>query len=373
MARVAEINAGVQYQFSNEAGAVAASTTRVFRILKASAGEYVNLFSLCGINIGDQHPSELGLYCASVNAQYEGDSRMVVQATFNYRTTPTDDGGGGGGGSDANSFTPDVRPPSYSISTSLYEAPLYSWYVMSGADSGKTRPPVNPAFDLYEGISKLVPITNVTYKFFDVIDVSGFQVHAGKINDAPLRFLAIGLCDSHTVMFRGAQSSPTVESYGGARWSGFDNTFEFSYRPNYVKKFMIDDFPFTGTIGWDVLVPQTGLNVIAHAPTQPNGSETTDGNKNDFGQPLKSQDGKIVLGATTPISLPDGVNAGRKMRACVNFTDIENNGQLQRPSAMPIPLNDDGTARSPSLLPIVHRYRVQEELDFKATFPPRLF
>lgn len=369
MARAAEITSGVQYQFSNEAGAVAASTTRVFRILKASAGEYVNLFSLCGINIGDQHPSELGLYCASVNAQYEGDSRMVVQATFNYRTTPIDDGGGGGGGSDAGQFTPDVRPPTYSISTSLYEAPLYSWYVMSGADNGNTQPPVNSAGDLYEGISKLVPITNVTYKFFDIIDVSGFQIHAGKINDAPVTFRALGNCDRHTVMFRGAQSSPTTTQYGNAYWSGFDNTFEFSYRPNAVTDFRIDGTPFTGTIGWDVLVPQTGLNVLAHAPTPPNGSEMTGANKNDFGQPLKSASGKIA----TPVALPDGVNAGRKMRACVNFIDIEDNGQLQRPSAMPIPLNNDGTARSPSLLPLVHRYRVQEELDFNATFPPRLF
>ena len=170
-------------------------------------------------------------------------------------------------------------------------------------------------------------------------------------------------------MFRGAQSSPTTTQYGNAYWSGFDNTFEFSYRPNAVKDFRIDGIPFTGTIGWDVLVPQTGLNVLAHTPTPPNGSEITGLNRNDFGQPLKSANGKLA----TPVALPDGVTAGRKMRACVNFIDIEDNGQLQRPSAMPIPLNNDGTARSPSLLPLVHRYQVQEELDFSATFPPRLF
>lgn len=368
MARVAEINAGVQYQFSNEAGAVAANTTRVFRILKTSATEYVNVFSLCGISIGDRHPSETNLFCASVNAQYEGDSRMVVQATFNYRTTPIDDGGGGGDG-DAGQYTPDVRPPTYSISTSLYEAPLYSWGVMSGPDDGKTQAPVNPAGDLYEGISKLVPITNVTYKFFDVIDVSGYQIHAGKINSAAITFRALGECDRHTVMFRGAQSSPTTQQYGNAYWSGFDNTFEFSYRPNAVKDYRINDTPFTGTIGWDVLVPQTGLNVLAHEPTAPDGSQFTGGNKNDFAQPLDLDDDGARM--RRPVRLPLGVVAGRKMRACINFTAPGGSGQIQRPSSSPIPLNNDGTARS--LVPIVHRYRVQEELNFAATFPPRLF
>lgn len=371
MARAAEITSGVQYQFSNEAGAVAASTTRVFRILKTSASEYVNVFAVCGISIGDQHPSEPGLYCASVNAQYEGDSRMVVQATFNYRTTPIDDGGGGG--SDAGQFTPDVRPPSYSISTSLYEAPLYSWGVMSGPDDGQTQAPVNPAGDLYEGISTLVPITNVTYKFFDVIDVSQFQVHAGKINSAAITFRALGTCDKHTVMFRGAQSSPTTTQYGNAYWSGFDNTFEFSYRPNAVTNYRINDAPFTGTIGWDVLVPQTGLNVKAHEPTAPSGSEITGGNKNDFGQPLDVEDDGSGGKMRIPVRLPPNTPVGRKMRACINFSSPGGGGQIQRPSAAPIPLNNDGTARSPSLKPIVHRYRVQEEIDFASIFPPRLF
>lgn len=395
MARVSEITSGVQYQYSGEAGGVAASTTRVFKILKAAASEYVDVFTLCGIRIGDQHPSEQNLYCASVNAQYDGESRMVVQATFNYRTTPIDNGGSG---EDRNSFQPDVRPPEYSLSTSLYEAPAYVWEKLTGPTAqpnegevilkGYVGEPKNSAGDTYEGITKLVPITTITYKIFDTVDVSGLLPELGKINapDGPLpvlidtdyaavRMVGLGRCNRHTVMFRGAQSSPTVESHGGVLWSGFTNTFEFTYKPNVVKDVRLAGTDYSGTIGWDIVVPLEGLNVRAHTPTPPDGGFFTAGERNDFGQPLALDESGAII---NPVRLPDNTSPvgagtrGDKMRACVLVASF-GGGLAQRPSASPILLNENGTARSPGLRAILHRYRVHEELDFRATFPSRFF
>lgn len=361
MPQVSEINAGTQYQFSNDQGKVAASVTRVFRILKSSASEYTNIFSECGVNIGDPHPNESGLFCASASAQYEGDSRMVVLATFTYKTTPLDDDGGGGGGGDRNAYPPDVRPPSYSVSVSLQEVPALSWEKMTGTNKG-VQAPVNSAYQLYDNITKLAPVTTVVYKFFDNISVIAFNSDAGKINSADIGFRALGNVGRHTVMFRGAQSSPTVETFQGTRYSGFENTFEFMYRPNVN---VLDQGAVE--IGWDLLVPQTGTNLKTHAPAN-NPSQNNEA-RNDFALPLKLDD---INQVAIPAALMDGIGVGQFHRAMI-AVPVGGGKFTMRPAGAPVPLNEDGTARSPNLAMLINRYRVYEELDFSARFPQRFF
>jgi hypothetical protein len=364
MPQVSEVNAGTQYQFSNDQGKVAASVTRVFRILKSTASEYTNIFSVCGVNIGDQHPSESGLYCASASAQYEGDSRMVVLATFTYKTTPVDDdsggGGGGGGGGDRNAYSPEVRPPTYSVSVSLQEVPALSWDKMTNKNPG-VQTPRNSAEEPYDNITKMAPVTTVVYKFFDNVSVAGLNVHAGKINGSDIRLMSLGNIGRHTVMFRGAQSSPTVETFQGVRYSGFENTFEFMYRPNVsqLDGNMVE-------VGWDMLVLQSGLSLITHTPLA-NPSQNN-GGKNDFALPLKHDNNQVVI----PASLADGIAVGSRQRAMISIPSGDGKF-VQRPAGAAILLNEDGHALAVNATPIVNRYRVYEELDFQATFPPRFF
>lgn len=346
MARVAEIAPGVQYQFSAEELQVAASTTRVFRILKNDPSEYVAIAGLCGISVGDEHPQEAGLFCASYSAQYEGDSRMVILATFNYRTTPA--GGAGGAGSDRNQNPPDVRPANWSTSSALQEVPAYIWRPISGPGAGEWRACYNPAGDMYEGVTRLEPIVTITIEQFETIDPTRHQLYAGYVNTNPIQLGSLAMFP-RSCMFRGVQTSPSVEHWGNKTFRGWKASYEFAFRVNWIGS------PFNTAIGWDIAVPQTGFNVRTWLPS-------SGGVIDQYSQPLKHSDGAIA----TPLALPEGSFVDQKARAHVRVFESQNGKTSQRPSAQPIALNDDGTGRSLSASPpvIVHRYQVQNDIDF---------
>lgn len=359
MARVAEVSSGVQYQFSAEENAVAASTTRVFRILKGTSGEYVNIAGACGISIGQQHPQESGLYCHSYSAQYEGDSRMVILATFNYKTTA----GTAGQSSqnpeqDRNQSPPDDRPANWSISTSLQEVPAYVWRKVDQAGiAGPVERTLNPAGDLYEGVTRLEPIITISIEQFEAADPTRHSIFAGYVNSNQIALGSLNMFP-RSVMFRGVQTQPAIERWGDATYRGWKASYEFAFRVNYVGA------PFNQNIGWDIIIPQSGFSVIAWNPP---GNATQD----PYGQPLEwTSDPKIKL----PLALPQGVAVGDKMRAMISVTAPNGDGRLQRPSAQPIPLNDDGSARSRNAAGgpvIINRYQVQNDINF-AQFNLRL-
>lgn len=352
MARVAEITSGVQYQFSAEENQIAASTTRVFRILKASPSEYINVAGVCGVSVGQEHPQEAGLYCASYSAQYDGDSRMVIVATFNYRATPSSAGAGG----DRNDQPPDVRPANWSVATSLQEVPAYVWKGITGPDAGQVVPCANPAGDLYEGVSRLEPIVTISVEQFEMTDPTRHCAYAGYVNTNPIQLGSLAMFP-RSVMFRGVQTTPAVERWGDVTYRGWRASYEFAFRVNWIGA------PVNAQIGWDIAVPQTGFNVLAWTPTAPNGSQTAN-NRDDFAQPLDIDDSGPKL--KIPVALPTTISAGQKVRAHIRITAPNGGGALQRPSAQPIAMNDDGTARSPVASPkvLVHRYQVQNDIDF---------
>lgn len=360
MAIVKEVTAGVQYEFSSEEGQVAASTTRVFKILKASAGEYINVAGVCQVRIGDQHPSESGLYCVSYSAQYDGDSRMVIVATFNYRVTPSAGGDDGGAGGDGKSQPPDIRPANLSVSTSLQEVPAYSWKPITGPNAGGSWSPiVNPVGDLYEGVTRLEPIVTLSVSQFQTRNPTTSSTLVGYVNRLQLDIGILSM-KPRTVMFRGVQKTPAVEQYGGVLYRGYNATYEFVYRRNWVGD------PINDEIGWDVLQPQTGFNVKAWTPefVGPGAAD-----KDNYSQPLKKDKDSEGFSILEPLALPEGVNVGDKVRAQIRIAAPDGK-TTQRPSAQPIPLNDDGSGRSESAEPkvLVYRYQIYETSDFNVTF-----
>lgn len=318
---IKEIPQGAQFSRSRESGQVADSQTRVFRIVLSQIGEVVDLQSACGVYIGDKHPYNANIYCTSFSGAFDGESRMVILATFQYGTTPAVDG-------DGSEDPPDVRPPNISYSPGLIEYPVDLWAELSGGNLGNYHRPINPAGDPYDGVVTLVPVTTITITQFEFSDLAVKNHHAGEVNDSTV---AIGslTCRPYTLMFRGVSCTPAVESYGSNLYRGYQCAFEFMYKQT----------------DWSMKVPLSGFNVVCFNPTAPAA------NQDPWGQPLKHDLGKVV---TNPgLALFDGLNVNDRARAMVKVFAYSNGGASQVPSAQPIPLNLDGTARkiTPGVLP----------------------
>jgi hypothetical protein len=359
---VKEITQGVTYEFSSEQEGVAASTPRVFRIIKSSPDEYINLPVVCDVRIGDEHPAEPGLYCFSFTGAYDGDSRMVILATFNYRTTPSQSSSGGG--QDPKSYAPNIRPANWSCSTSLIETPIHSWQRVNsanGAAIGAASPPENPAGDMYDNASTVIPVVTISIEQFEATDPTRHVLHAGKTNSDELQLGSLSI-PRRCLMFRGIQTKPVVEQWGNVLYRGWSCSFEFLFKLNPARAFVGGSYVLQD-VGWDILQPLSGFNVKAFAP--PGG-----GDQDPFGQPLKQDDKRKIV---VPLALPAGIVAGAKVRGMVRISDADD-VSTQLPCAQPIPLNDNGTPRSDTANPkvLVYRYKVTEEISFRSTFGIRL-
>jgi len=340
---VSEVTQGVSYTFDGTSGQNPVQTTRVFKIIKDTPAEYINLQAICGVFVGDGHPSEPDLFCSSLSAQYDGESRMLIIATFNYSHLLSLEGGAGGG---QPPQPPPLRPSNWSITTNLIEVPAFSWRLDGQSNWG---PIVNPVGDLYEGVVRNEAIVQINVTQFEEIDPTRNCLYAGMINANTLTVGSLVL-PRHSVMFRGVQTTPAVETFGGRQYRGWSAVYEFAYRRNYVGS------PVNKNIGWDVAQPVSGFNVKAFDPAAPDASDDV------YGQPLKHENYQIV----TPLALPDGIVAGEKVRACVRIFELEAGGKRQRTSALPVPLNDNGRPRKDTADPkvSVKVYQVNDDLDF---------
>lgn len=344
---VSEITSGAQFSRSREEGVVADSQVRVFRVLLSEPGEYLDIQASCGVNIGDRHPVNTSIICQSFSAQYDGESRMVIVCTFNYGVEASSSGGedgSGGGGS-----PPEIRPANWSLSSTLVEVPVHLWRSMgAGVD---WEAPTNPAGDRYEGLTKMEPMVTFTIDQFESQDPTRHALLAGVINDAPVKIGSF-TAPAHSLMFRGVQCRPVVEPWGGQVRRGWTASYEFLYRKGFAGDQLSGGL---GDIGWDIGVPQSGMNVVAFAP--PGGAED-----DVYGQPLKHENYKIA----SPTALPTNISAGDKVRGMVLVHEYENGGASQSPCAQPIPLNNNGRPRSHNASPkvLVYQYQVQPDYDF---------
>lgn len=349
---VAEITEGVGFSRSSEEGQVADEQPRVFRVILDSPTELINIEETCGVRIGDELRPGAKIYCTSFDARYENNSRLVLLCTFRFRTTAGSDPT-----ADPKQQAPDVRPPNWTTSTSLIESPLYTWRRLSFPfpflQYDAEAPATNPVGDIYDGVTRLVPMITISATIFVVNDPTVDNENAGKLNRGEHTLGSLKM-PPHTMMFRGVQCQPAVESWGGLVYRGWNATYEFAYKKNLTKISVAGDEKEI-SLGWDIAVPQSGFNVKTFVPP---GDAAVD---DPYGQPLKFDDDGAI---SDPVALPDDLAADQKARAMIRVPLKDKSSQA--PSASPIPLNDNGRPRRDTANPkvLVYAYAVQPDMDF---------
>jgi hypothetical protein len=229
----------------------------------------------------------------------------------------------------------------------LVEVPVNEWYVVSdaGVAADSKTPAKNSADDMYDGISYLTAMVNISVDQLEATDPTRHIAYCGKVNKVALSLGSLSM-EPRTLMFRGVSCKPTVESYGKLIFRGWIATYEFAYRSDT----------------WDLRIPQSGMSVKAFNPAAPRADQ------DPYGQMLMHTIGGKIK--TNPLELPLTVAAGDRVRAAVRVFSYDNGGASQLPSAQPIALNDDGTPRKGD--PLVKRYCPYDQIDLAQTLQLRL-
>lgn len=348
---VSQLAQGNAFSRSADGGALADTATRSWKVILNSPDESWDIGGTVGVQIGDPYSDSNPIPCVSIEGRADGESRLVRIVTAQYRTQVGDDGGG----QDPGTASPEVRPANFSTSTTLYEMPAYIW-----RRNNQWEPAVNPVGDRLDGVTKFEPITTIRITQFSATPGTVFSGYCGYVNSETMSLGGYMTCAPRTVMFRGVEATPHVESFGNMVYRGFMNSYEFAYRANR------SEAPgASGDYGWDLAIPVTGFNCKAFTP---NFVGVTNDN---YAVPLKRDGdyGPLVQ----PLALQDGVSAGDKVRAMVRIAGPEKNA-LQQPSAQPIALNEDGTPRSENANPkvIIWRVTTQTPINLTQTLQLRL-
>jgi len=343
---VSQLAQGNAFARSADGGQLADTATRVWKIILDSPSEAIDIGAAVGVQIGDPYSDSNPIPCVSIEGRADGESRLVRIVTAQYRTQVGDDGGG----QDPGTQSPDVRPANFSTSTTLYEMPAYIW-----RRNGQWEPAVNPVGDRLDGVTKFEPITTIRITQFSGVPGTINSAYCGYVNSETMSLGGYMSCAPHTVMFRGVEATPHVESFGNMVYRGFVNSYEFAYRANR------SEAPgASGDYGWDLAVPVTGFNCKAFNPAQPGND------KDPYAVPLKREGEEGYGPILQPLTLQDGVAAGQKARALVRVAGA---GKVvsQNQSAQPIPLNEDGTPRSENANPKVLIWRVTTQTPINLT------
>lgn len=379
---VSEISQGNQFSRSANEGQLADSATRTFRIILNSPSEVFDIQASCGVFVGDAHPTNTNIACTSFDAKYDGDSRTVLVATFNYASeAAAQDVGGGGGGGSPKTISPENRPANWTISTELTEEPVRVTHrrVFNGTEFvwQDSDAPRNPAGDLYEGLTRLNPVSTIKVTQFvlgGTGDPTEHVQHVGKVNLLPITIGSL-TCPQHTLMFRSYSASPTVESWGRLVLKGWSCEYVFAYRSQIVVYDVVDSTTnnwhgrYKVDIGWDAGIIVEGRNVICFTPA---GAAAY---KDPFGQPLKVGEDKVPLVPANP-ELATGLAVGERAHACVKIPGFSDRGVSQAPAAEPIALNFDGTPRTiePGVYePLIERHQLYEDVDLVGELKLRLY
>jgi hypothetical protein len=349
---VTELAQGKSFSRSAEGGGLADQATRTWKILLNSPDEAFIISSVVGVNIGDPLGSANPIPCVSLDVKADGESRMVRIVTAQYRTTA------GIGNTDPGSQTPTQRPALYSMTTSLTEIAAWGGSpVVGGASTGWT-PAVNPAGDLVDGITRLEPVVNINIDQYSSSDMSQLLAYCGYVNSDTFNFsnLSVGV---HCCMLQSVSSNPVVEQFGNTTFRGFKVTFGFAVRAHWT----ITRHGFQA-IGWDMAVPQTGFNIF--------NSGTGRADVDQKALALQHRNGKVSIVGSSSVVLADGL-VNTKTRAMVTVPATEDGGYIQRPSAQPVALNDDGTPRNADNFSriekvLINRICIQPEMAFGRNF-----
>jgi hypothetical protein len=382
---VTEISQGNQFSRSANEGQLADSATRSFRVLLNSPSEVFDIQANCGVFVGDPHPTNPNIYCASFDAKYDGDSRMVLVATFNYQSEESAQQSGGGGTS--KTISPENRPPDWSLTSELVEVPVRN---TRRRELGLLeeiwqdwKPPMNPALDFYESLTKMEPMAVVKVSKFKlgggVTDPTHDAFYVGYINSVPQAVgrLVVGV---HKMMFRSFSATPAVESYGRFVKIGWRCEYTFTIRRQNVD-YYVPPSPMVEVagdaklsdidIGWDAAIIVEGRNVKCFDVAAAVAAGEIE--KDPYGQPLKVGEDKVPLIPASP-ELADGLLPLDRAPACVKIPGFSDRGVSQAPASLPIALNWDGTPRKidDSRGPLVERHQIYKDADLFSILELRL-
>jgi hypothetical protein len=377
---VTEVSDGNQFSRSANEGQLADSAARTFRVLLNSPDETFDIQQTCGVFIGDPHPINTSTACVNFDVKYEGDTRMVLVATFNYQSDAAASGslggGGGSGGQSPKTISPDVRPANWTISTELTEMPIRYWHRRTGTYEWSITgtQPLNPAGDMYDGVSTLNPMTSIKVSQFVLGGADDPTKHCylvGRINETEMQLGTLSILP-HTLMLRSINASPTVESWGSLIFRGWNVEYTFLLRDQHVAV----NFDLSGeataatlvNIGWDMAVILEGRNVACFNPAT--GAAWQD----PFGQPLKPGDDQVPLDPANPVLCPP-LTIGDRAPACVRTPGMSGRGVSQAVASSPIALNPDGTARklTGARKPVIWAYQIHPHFDMVNTLQLRLY
>jgi hypothetical protein len=348
---VSELAQGKSFSRSAEGGQLADQATRTWKILLNSPNESFIISDAIGVNIGDPLGSTNPIPCVSLDVKADGESRLVRIVTAQYRSNPSV------GDVDPGTQQPTQRPAMYSMSTSLTEIAAWGGAPVTNGVSGDWTPAVNPVGDLVDGVTRLEPVVNINIDQYSSSDMSQMLGYCGYVNSDSFTFssLSIGV---HCCMLQSVSSNAIVEQFGDVTFRGFKVTFGFAVRAHWT----ITREGFQA-IGWDMAIPQTGFNIIN------SGLSRNDVDKKALA--LEHKDAKVYLiGGTYPV-LALGTEQS-KVRAMVTVP-AGDGGYLQRPSAQPVALNDDGTPRNADNFSVaqkvlINRICIQPEMAFGNNF-----
>jgi hypothetical protein len=332
------------------------SYTRTFKVLLDTPAE-IQSFDVIGaianldggfLGIGTPHPLDNFATCDSVSISPDGDSRLSYTITVQYKpsgdSVSLDQGGDNNNDPDPREQPPDLRPANWSTSTTTIEVPSWWWIPQFGANAGTPFPAFNPAGDIVDGLTILQPIVNISVEQYCAGDQTVFSQYVGMVNENQGKLGSLNLFP-RSVLFRSVSFKPHVESFGRRKWRGWIGTFEFSYKANYNN--YLQEF-----IGWDIAIPLSGYNIINKF-----------GNDVDKGAchlTLENDDTGAIKDWPNPTIAPN--TNGKKMRANVLITTPTSSGTRasQRPSASPVPLNEDGTPRDPEATRVVNGVQMKD-------------
>ena len=350
---VSELAQGKSFSRSSDGGSLADQATRTWKILLNSPNESFNIAEAVGVNIGDALGAANPIPCVSLDVKADGESRLVRIVTAQYRTSA------GLGNVDPGSQPPAQRPALYSMTTSLTEIAAWGGAPVTGGVSGAWVPAVNPVGDLVDGVTRLEPVVNINIDQYSSSDMSQLLAYCGYVNSDTFTFsnLSVGV---HCCMLQSISSTAVVEQFGNVTFRGFKVTFGFAVRAHWT----ITRQGFQA-IGWDMAVPQTGFNIF--------NSGTGRSDVDQKALALQHRGGKVsVIGANNAVVLADGL-VNTRTRAMVTVPASEDGGYVQRPSAQPVALNDDGTPRNTANFSMVekvliNRICIQPEMAFGRNF-----
>jgi len=357
---VKELAQGNAYSRSSDGGGSAYQATRKWRVLLSAPNESWDVHQAIGVQIGDAYGPNEPLPCVSVEAAADGESRHVRIVTATYRTSPS----ASPGVPDPKTQEPAVRPALYSMSTSLTEIAAWSGKLVTNGVSGDWKPNTNPAGDLVDGLSRLEPVVTVNIEQYSTSDQSQLIQYTGYVNSDTFAFSSLTILP-HGCMLQSVVSNPVVEQFGGSTFRGFKVSFGFAIRAHWTAT-----RNGTEAIGWDMAVPQTGMNIVNTGLGRSDVDQQALALEHSLGKVLVfGNDYAVTADRGKPSALAVGTS-GKRGRAMVTMP-AGDGGYLQRPSAQPVALNDDGTPRNvqtqnPPVL--INRICIQPERPFGNNF-----